>query len=694
MVSHLSLLSIAWVALLAGGEVKNRPAEEITFWTTGDRLLPAWGFYPNSSSYGGTSPSGAGSAWTCSGGTHVLTWVAQFPMSGPYHVWVRHYGGYGKVGVTVDDQPPREPRGGPGGAKYVWRHLGALDVVAGRHHIDITVEGGMLDAVLFTLHAELQPESAALPPPVEEPLLRGFRAYRDDSHLAGLAGPRGFVLGAVRPYEEVRYDWLPRPEDLIQRVSLWGAAGQYVSGSFAVRALQPIAALRVELESLEGPDGSRLGPDAIDLRVVHLRRRHFVMPATRTATEELPDLLLRDDRTELPPKGPQGGYGGGACVAGIPAHQARQFWITIHVPRGAKPGIWKGRLRFVGDGDEVRAELPLELEILSLDLRPVEGYYSIYYPNQPVKKDRPSYVSPQRFAAELADQVRHGLNSTTLYGGFDTLEAAARAGMTRAPCIMGWPGGDAPQQIQRAKELGFDGLLYYGVDEPRTPEQIERCLKESARRQKLGLPMMAAINSRSAQEALRDAVTHPVYNIKVFDSPGNEQVKHARSKGFQPVSYWAVSPAFPLYYRLMLGLYNTACGYLGSAPWAYQDFPDDRLYTTPAHAMAYPDASGLPIPTLRWEAFRDGIDDVRYLQALERAIAAAEAKLEQPAPGSKLAVALEEARRVHAEQYRSISGRWFQYTFRQQPGDPDRVRRAMAEATCKLISACRQDAQP
>ena len=32
-------------------------SEHNCFWTTGDRLLPAWGFYPNGSSYGDTSPA-------------------------------------------------------------------------------------------------------------------------------------------------------------------------------------------------------------------------------------------------------------------------------------------------------------------------------------------------------------------------------------------------------------------------------------------------------------------------------------------------------------------------------------------------------------------------------------------------------------------------------------------------------------
>jgi hypothetical protein len=123
-----------------------------------------------------------------------------------------------------------------------------------------------------------------------------------------------------------------------------------------------------------------------------------------------------------------------------------------------------------------RTVLPVELECLPLDLQPVEGYYSIYYPQQPTKPEGSHYVSPERYRAELEDQVRHGLNSTTLYGGFETLPMAAKAGMTRAPCLMHWPGGNAQEQIRTASELGFDGLLYYGVDEPRTPDQVERCL--------------------------------------------------------------------------------------------------------------------------------------------------------------------------------------------------------------------------
>lgn len=660
-------------------------ADRHVFWTSGDRLMPAWGFYPNGSSYGDTSPLGKAAAWTAGGGTHTLTWVAEFPRDATWQIWVRRYGGYGDVTAAIDERAVTGGHGGPGGGRYVWRHLGSAKISAGPHHIDLSVTHCMLDAVLCATGSAFDPSKDELPAAVENPALRGVRAYRDDQHLADSAGSCGFVVGTVTPYAEIRYDWLPGREELIDHIELWGAAGQYVAGTFAVRSLEPLESLRLTLAELSGPRGTTLGAASIDARVVHLRHRSMTLPATRRYSDQFPDLLLRDDRTDVPPKGPQGGFGGGTCVAGLPAHRSRQFWITIHVPVESPAGAYRGTLVLSVDGDSRRRrELPVALEVLPLDLRPVEGYYSIYYPSQPVKKERPNYVSSERYRAELEDQVRHGLNSTTLYGGFDTVTMAAKAGMSRAPCLMHWPGGNAKDQIAAARELGLDGLLYYGVDEPRTPEQIERCLREARRRREAGLPMFAAINSRAAQEALGDAVSHPVYNIMVFGGPDNPVVLRARDQGNQVISYWTTQTAFPLFYRALAGLYNTRCGYQGTAPWAYQDYPDERLYSEPAHAIAYPDQSGRPIPTLRWEAMRDGIDDVRYLEALDREIAAAEVRLRKSDPPERLAAALKRARDVRKKCFGAINGRWFQYLAGLLPGDLDAARRNLADAVLEL----------
>jgi len=662
---------------------------ETTVWTTGAALMPAWGFYPLGQDYGGTKPLREVAAWNRGGKPTTLTWVHEFNQSGMYHVWGRQYGGFPQVEVSVDEQSLAKGtgKGGPGGARYVWVHLGTCDIAHGRHHVDVVVPSGMLDAVLFTLDADLQPEQDPLPEPVEKPLLRALRTYRSDALLKNDAGSHGFVVASAIPYEELLYDWQPKPDSTIERIQLWGAANQYVNTTFAVRMLDAAEQFRVSLANMTGPDGVALTADKIDLRVVHVReRKHALFRHSRRRTL-LPELLLRDDRTALPPQGKQGGFGGGECVTEIPAHQSRQFWLTLHVPPEAAPGLYRGEISLDITGQSGRSmTLPVELEVLPLTLLPAEGYYGIFYVNNPADSQEVLHVSEQRYLAELKDQVRHGLNATTLYGGFSTLAPAKQAGLTKAPCLMHWPGSSAEQEVEHAKKLGFEDLYYYGVDEPREPEQIERCRKEAERRAKLGLHMFTAINSTQAQLATRDFIDRPIYNIYVFGGKDNSAVLYAREKGFRPISYWTTATVFPLWNRSFAGLYNKACGYLGTSPWSYRDVPDDRIYDPGGinHQVSYPDEFGDPIPTLAWEAHRDGIDDVRYLEALDRALATAEHRLKQPNPPAALSDAVTQAKQVRQERYESIGGRWFEYACSLRPGELETTRRELADAVVRI----------
>lgn len=645
--------------------------------------MPAWGFYPNGSAYGGTPPLDGYAAWTAGGGKHLLTWVADFPAQASYQVWVRKYGGYGDVAVSVDEEPVTGGKGGPGGGRYVWVHLGTSAVAKGSHHVDVTVTNGMLDAVLFTLNPNFDPEKEKLPEPVKDPLLRALRTYRDDSGLKAMAGKRGFVVGSVVPYEELLHDYVPTPERVLQRLRLWGAANQYITGSFALRFLEAAAEFKASLKELSGPGTAKVKASDVDLRVVQVRERKLCLFEGESPKTLVPELLVRDDRTGTPPKGKQGGFGGGVCFTRVPSHQSRQFWLTVHVPQGHAPGIYQGTILLEVTGVPARKlSLPVEVEVLPIDLRPAEGYYSIYYPSQPVDPKQPNYVTSQRYLAELKDQVRHGLNTATLYGGEPTLHLAQQAGMTEAPCIMHWPDSTAPADVGKAKTMGFADLYYYGVDEPNTPEAIERCRKEAERRLAAGLHMMTAINSAAAQVATKDCIDRPVYNIYVFGGKDNAAAMYVRSKGFKPISYWTTAPHFPLNCRALTGLYNKLCGYLGSAPWAYQDVPGNELYAADKvlHAVSYPDEFGEPIPTQRWEAHREGINDVRYLEALDRALAAAQERLHKPSPPAGLAEALAKAREVRKSCYEGLESRWFAYLCSLQPGTLEAARHDIAEA--------------
>ena len=675
----LSALSLATLCLASDDSTKKE-----TLWTTGSALMPGWGLYPNVTKYGGSELLGNHAAW----GTGRLTWIANIPADGVFQVWVRQYGGYGSVQVSVNEQVVDGGAGSDGSARYVWKHLGEAPMGQGEQHLDIAVGGTMLDAVLLTTSKEFQPEKDQLPEPIRQPILRARRTYREDSTLNAAAGNTGFVVGAIDLYDEHLNDFVPASDELLQTVKLWGAANQYLRATFAIRTLREIKELTVTLKELTGADQTSITVEQIDIRIVHLRERiRFLYEWANSRLGLCPDLLLRDDRTALPPSGQQGGFGGGSCVTSMPAHESRQVWLTVHVPENLPPGSYRGtiHLQVVSDAERCQ-QLPVEIEVMPLELKPVEGWYGIYHPSQPVHTDQPRYVSPERYLSELNDQVRHGLNGATLYGGWQSIKYAQQAGMTQPPVLPHWPGEDVRSEIDEAHERGFTDVYHYGVDEPHG-DTIEQCRQEAERRLKAGLHMFTAVNSKAAWDATKDFIDRPVYNIYVFDADSGA-AQYARQRGFVPISYWSTSVSFPLYYRALAGLYNTASGYAGVAPWAYADTPNTDIYKVddPMHAVSYPDEFGEPIPSLRWEAFRDGIDDVRYLQALTRAIATADDQIQQPEASAELSAALAQARQVLKEHIDPIGGRWFRYLNGLQPTTLDTTRRSMAEATVAITS--------
>jgi len=659
----------------------GRCADGYVLWTTARRLMPQWGFYPNGQAYGGVKPLDGSAAWTL--GENMIVWIPDIPAAGRYHLWTRHV--YGTVAATINEQPLAGARGGPGGGAFAWRHLGSRELAAGSPHVDIRVRGQcMFDAVLLTTSDRLNPNTDPLPDPVEQPVTRAPRRYRDDTPLRAVAAGRPFVTGRMPLFDTQHLnDWLPATNDLLRApLQLWGAAGQYVGGSFGIRALESLDDLEVVLPALTGPGGQRIERAAIDVRVVHLRERTPSLFSWSSSSRRLmPELLLRDGRVaSLPPAGAQGGFGGGVCRLAVPRGESRQIWLTIQVASNLPPGLYAGDIALKTGRTAHRRQVALE--VLPLDLRPVDGYYSIYHPARPATGTSKHGIPESRYRAELDDMVRHGLNTVSLYGGFETLHYARDAGMTQAPCIMSWPGGrDYLKQVEAAKAMGFADLLYYGIDEAGTPEQIEKCRKEAERRRRIGLKTLTAISvPRAAWEGLRDVIEYPVLINHVY---GGKDTAYARERGHCPVSYWMTSCTFPMWFRAYAGLYNTARGFRGTMPWSYTDHTDPMLKYDPdagSHQVTYPDGEGLPIPTLQWEAYREGINDVRYLQALDRAIAAGAVRLAEPAPPEGLEAAVARARGVRRRHFEASDETWFRYLIRAQQSDLDTARRAFAEA--------------
>ncbi len=669
-----------------------------TIWTTAVTLAPGLGFWVAPEERSGTFPVGETSRYKTSvTGSGTLTWVVDFPQPGKYQLWTRQMGfPSAGIDVLVNEAVVSGGRGSTNtnGNQYTWFHVGETTVKKGPAHVDIVINQRALDAVLFTLDKDFQPEVGPLPAMVKSPVIRALRKYRNDSHLKSIAGAAGLVAGRMDdPYQQHNNDIVPSGSEVLDTIHLWGSPNQYVTATFSLHALQNASEVNIGLSSIKGPEW-RLDSSHIELRVAQLRERSIAAYSEHTALTgkgTIPDLLLRDDRTVFPPLGKQGGFGGGRCVTSIPAHESRQIWVTVQIPTYCPPGELRGVVDIQVKGSKTRKlSIPVVLNVLPIDLKPVDGYYGSFYRCSIDPKSKGS-ISPKQFLSDLQFQVMYGLNAATLYDGARMIPYARQAGMTQPPVSMvprttlsgNWE-DEAYMQVALAKAMGFPDLYFYGVDEAHTDEAVKLARSAGERSMKAGIHEQDSFMSPADYDKLKDVISRPVimmYNFNTY-SAHNELVDYANQKGFQPISYWFSNASYPLRDRALVGLYNTACGYHGTAPWASQDYGENGPSTD--YFYFYPDKTGQPVPTIRFEAYRQGIDDVRYLQAMDRAISSAEKTLSEKPENIELQKALADARLIRKTRFESITGGYIGFVNSITAKTLEDTRKEMAEAIIKI----------
>jgi hypothetical protein len=166
----------------------------------------------------------------------------------------------------------------------------------------------------------------------------------------GAAGSLPFVVCSLSPMEKVRpsfFNFLGRPAG---SVALEAAANEYESAHLIIvpqaSGAKGIAASVVD--DLVGPDGNR-----IDRTNIEVRRAGFVKttPTCYAFVEyvgEVEDPLMPNGLIE------------------IPGDRVQPIWFTVHVPEGAKPGIYQTRVRFSGAGR--LHEIPLSVRVRGYSL--------------------------------------------------------------------------------------------------------------------------------------------------------------------------------------------------------------------------------------------------------------------------------------------------------------------------------------
>ena len=477
----------------------------------------------------------------------------------------------------------------------------------------------------------------------------GFCAGLTAAQLSGdapIPDVISFVLPAITN-ERVLPRSLPAHVVPDKVMRLTACPGEYESGSFGLYALKDARDVRLAVGDLASPD-ERIPAAAVDLRLVKV----WYQGGTNVGFQRLelltPELLLKDDdlvriderRKVNVLKYEKDAMRDAATLQPFALSEGtvKQCWLTVHVPAGTAAGTYVGRVR-VEARSSAPVEVPVELRVLPFRLSEPRLICSIYYRSRlgtgPVKCNSEQKTEGQ-LLAEFRDMRAHGVTNPTVYQGTGPqqqryFELRAEAGLRGGPLLTLGVGTGAPVEavsdmVAFAKRSGFSDAYFYAADE-RSGEELraERALFK--RVHAAGGKVFVACY-RDSYEIVGDLLDFPIYSGR----PDVEIGRAFHANGHLIGSYGNPQGGVeePETYRRNYGLALWRAGYDCACTYAYQHsfghaWDDFDHATYRDHNMAYPTVDGV-IPTIQWEGYREGYDDLRYLATLQDAIEAAKGR--------------------------------------------------------------------
>jgi hypothetical protein len=466
-----------------------------------------------------------------------------------------------------------------------------------------------------------------------------------------------YLVWIIEPIsnEKVLPNTFPVPGIVGTELSISACPGEYEPASFAIYGFKALREITVECS--EATSGEFTLPSAqIDIHIVKCWWQAGVGVADVQHPTLTPELLLKDadfvrvedetkrnmlrdakapvDARELQP-------------VFIAARETQQFWVTVHVPEGTSPGTYTSQITLsVQNAPEMI--LPFTVEVLPFTLERPALRYSIYYRGRLAEDLKRSigskWKSPKQYLAEMRNLKDHGITHPTCHQDFDNLQLLDRAielrkqaGIAVDPFYtlgLQTRGYTSPEDLETLKERVRSGLAHvrrhgikelyiYGIDEASGEVlKSERASFKAAH--EAGVKVFAACAS-GAFELVGDVLDLAVFNGRL--NPSEAKKWHSLEHSIFSYANPQVGVEEPETYRRNYGLALWKAGYDGAMNYAYQHnfgdiYVDDDHETFRDHVFAYPTVDGV-IDTIQWEGFREGVDDVRYLTTLLKAIESA-----------------------------------------------------------------------
>ena len=458
---------------------------------------------------------------------------------------------------------------------------------------------------------------------------------------------RGFVVAPrpASPMTHARY--VPTLEETREPIRLALSSGETDSAVIVVRALGSALTVQARPGTLVSEGGYGI-PTAYGARFFALRAAEMA-PRFLTANRYVrtPRFLLNSATLEI-----------GAGDSG-------QFWMTVTLPPGTPAGEYLGEVKITrvnppaGEASAGELNVPVALTVRDIDLEEADVAFFTWYHPTPASREYelgPSYALPGSDEIYLADQRRHGMNTSAVHcqaerkdkdGAshvtFNELDAQVtsllRAGLCRRhPFLLhtwseGGIGGDfcsfaggsdtVMAIADHAGKAGWPEPLFGVSDEPSSPEKAS--LVTEIIKNQYGEPRKKGVRTAVAggREGLFLRPLSPegdtvgdLYDVWIEASTSSDWPRLHEAAARKDAELWMYNCWHTGYgylqERFFAGLWTWRTGVKGNGVWSYGWYV--RI-----------NDSGLPESKIAWEGRLAGVNDYRYLQTLENTIRAGDA---------------------------------------------------------------------
>lgn len=465
------------------------------------------------------------------------------------------------------------------------------------------------------------------------------------------------------------------PAFISNNIFIRSPPGEFTPASFVINSSQPISNLQVTCSALTGTNGF-IPSSAVDIRTVKCwyQSGHNLV-YNPTGQYLTPELLLHDDSlinvtgdtwpsAESNPIGANSLKVNGFYInisnhtrvetvnipitsrpivdhtslqaLNLPANYNKQFWITLYPANNIQAGNYTGTIS-ITNGTQTISTIRLNVEILPFTLPDTGMEYSVYYrgylsSSGSITSDR---KTEEQYRAEMINLKNHGVTSPA--GGYNinataliaqNLKIRQELGMNNTNYYKWMTRNEivnetAVQQLKAAcAPYGVKNVYYYGPDERNmnTTDWRTRLANEHAWGAK-------HYTAQSWGDAIQVA---DILDTCVAGFVDKETAALYHSYGHKILSYGnpQAVPELPRTFRMNYGLYLWQNDYDGAMDFIYcmsqGDIWNDWDSNEREYGFVYPTSNGV-IDTIQWEGFREGVNDVRYVKALESVIETANA---------------------------------------------------------------------